>query len=141
MPDKKIQSKYCFVCGRDNPHGLRVPFYFNGDSASAKFIPGKEHCGFDGIVHSGILFSLLDEAMMHLIHANGLKAITVEVKVRMKKIAFAGMELQVKAGSLETGRHMVKCSAEISHHGGDKICIAEGKFLYYSNKFPFEKSW
>lgn len=136
-----IQSKYCFVCGRENPRGLKVSFYFSGDSISARFIPGKEHCGFDGIVHGGILFSLLDEAMMHLIQAKGLKAVTAEVRVKMKKYALVGEELLVSTGSLEAGRHMVRCSAEISRPAGERICIAEGKFLYYSGKFPFVKSW
>src|SRR5687767_3754665 len=55
----------CLVCGRSNPHGLKLRFHVNTDSGmvSTEFIPRPEHVGFDGLVHGGILATVLDEAM------------------------------------------------------------------------------
>jgi uncharacterized protein (TIGR00369 family) len=140
MTNKSIQSKNCFVCGSENPIGFNVPFTICGDFVSAEFTPGDVHCGFDGIAHGGVLFSLADEAMMHLIHSNNIAAITSEIKIRMKTYAKAGEKLLINANSLNAGRHLVTCSAEISDQSGNTICRAEGKFLYYTENQPFKKS-
>ena len=140
MSASKIQAEKCFVCGADNPRGLNIPFTIHGEYVSAEFIPGNDYCGFDGIVHGGILFSLIDEAMMHLIHANNIKAITSEVTIRMKEFARADDKLNVKAHSLQPGRHLVTCKAEIKGPEDNIICKASGKFLYYTDAQPFKKS-
>ena len=87
MSAKTVQAQKCFVCGSENPRGLKVPFIFEDDKVRAEFTPDGDLCGFDGIVHAGILFALADEAMMHLIHGNQVKAITSEVTLRLKHFA------------------------------------------------------
>ncbi|MGA2138064.1 MAG: PaaI family thioesterase [Verrucomicrobiia bacterium] len=62
----KLQLPYtrdCFVCGANNPHGLRLRFRREGDEVRADFTPQPQHAGFRGIVHGGILSTVLDEAM------------------------------------------------------------------------------
>jgi len=106
----------------------------------AEFTPDNNLCGFDGIVHAGILFALADEAMMHLIHGNQVKAITSEVTLRLKHFARAGSSLEIVADSLVTGGHLVTCRATIFNTDKQTICTANGKFLYYTENSPFKKS-
>ena len=141
MKKENIRSRNCFVCGRDNPDGLNVPFTIDGEIITAQFTPTENHCGFNGIVHGGILFSLIDEAMMHLIHANDIEAITAEITIRMKVFAKAGERLTVKTEPLEIKRHLLRCSASIYNTSGEKVCEASGKFLHYKGKHAFKKSW
>src|SRR3954469_2554390 len=56
----------CLVCGRSNPHGLKLRLHVAPGSGlvSTEFIPKPEHVGFDGIVHGGLLATVLDEAMV-----------------------------------------------------------------------------
>jgi acyl-coenzyme A thioesterase PaaI-like protein len=56
-------TRNCFVCGAHNPLGLRLRFYRDGDEVRADFTPQPAHAGFRGIVHGGILATVLDEAM------------------------------------------------------------------------------
>jgi uncharacterized protein (TIGR00369 family) len=56
-------TRDCFVCGAHNPHGLRLRFRRDGDEVRADFVPEPQHAGFRGIVHGGILATVLDEAM------------------------------------------------------------------------------
>jgi len=56
-------TRDCFVCGAHNPHGLRLRFRREGDEVRADFTPQTQHAGFRGIVHGGILSTVLDEAM------------------------------------------------------------------------------
>ena len=56
----------CLVCGRDNPHGLHLSLHVDPDSGivTVDFIPLAEHIGFEGIIHGGVLATVLDEAMV-----------------------------------------------------------------------------
>ena len=53
----------CFGCGEKNPCGLKLKFDWDGRTASSHFTPTELHQGWQGIIHGGILTSLLDEAM------------------------------------------------------------------------------
>jgi uncharacterized protein (TIGR00369 family) len=56
-------TRDCFVCGAHNPHGLHLRFHREGDEVHADFTAQPQHAGFRGIVHGGILATVLDEAM------------------------------------------------------------------------------
>lgn len=53
----------CFVCGRDNPHGLHLHFYSDevaGQVLAPVVIP-EAYQGYPGIAHGGVLAAILDE--------------------------------------------------------------------------------
>jgi|GEM_PF-4984457 len=51
----------CFVCGQDNPHGLRIRFQRNEQGeVSALWSPAPVWEGFEGIVHGGVVSAVLD---------------------------------------------------------------------------------
>lgn len=56
-------SRMCFVCGRDNPVGLRVQFYEDLENQRLVVPVVIPECyqSYPGIVHGGILATLLDE--------------------------------------------------------------------------------
>ena len=129
-----LQAKNCYVCGYDNPRGLNIPFYYQANAVTAKFTPDEAYCGFDGIVHGGILFALCDEAMMHLIWGSGLRAITAEVKMRFHRYARVGEEIEVSASFVSRSPRLIKAVSLLRRTGGEKIATAQGKFLPLSDK-------
>src|SRR6266700_6827802 len=51
----------CYVCGPNNPLGLRVPFARDGAQGSqARYTARPEHAGWNGILHGGVTFALMD---------------------------------------------------------------------------------
>jgi hypothetical protein len=55
----------CLVCGRDNPHGLKLDFSVvaNTGVVIAEFVGQKHHAGFEGLIHGGLISTVMDEAM------------------------------------------------------------------------------
>ena len=51
----------CFVCGKDNPIGLKLRFDWDGKTARAEFTPTELYQGWQGVVHGGIIAVMLDE--------------------------------------------------------------------------------
>jgi uncharacterized protein (TIGR00369 family) len=56
-------SRHCFVCGLENPFGLRLRFYETapGEVSVECAIP-EEYQGYPGVVHGGVVAAILDEA-------------------------------------------------------------------------------
>ncbi len=65
-PDKlndRTTYQRCFACGDRNEQGLRLVFRREGDRICADFTPNPHHQGFPGVLHGGIIATLLDETM------------------------------------------------------------------------------
>jgi acyl-coenzyme A thioesterase PaaI-like protein len=55
-------SRNCFVCGLENPFGLRIRFFETGPGeVSAECSVPQEYQGYPGVVHGGVVAALLDE--------------------------------------------------------------------------------
>jgi acyl-coenzyme A thioesterase PaaI-like protein len=59
--EKQPNSRMCSLCGIDNPIGLKLRFYTDGEGhCIARFRPKPEHQGFPGQLHGGLISTLLD---------------------------------------------------------------------------------
>lgn len=59
---KQASGVKCFVCGVENPFGLKIAFYqVNPAEVQAEFTPGEQFQGYPGILHGGISAAVLDE--------------------------------------------------------------------------------
>ena len=62
---KEIVSRdaHCFGCSQKNPYGLKMRFYTDEDALYSWLSVPPHLCGWDGIVHGGVLSTMLDEIM------------------------------------------------------------------------------
>jgi uncharacterized protein (TIGR00369 family) len=79
----------------------------------ALFVPGLEHQGFDGVVHGGILSTLLDEAMAWATAAAGIWALTAEMHVRFRRPVRVGERIIVSAQVDSERSRLVTTSATL----------------------------
>ncbi len=63
VPIPKLQGHHCFACGTDNPIGLNMQFYRLGDMVCSDITLQRNHEGWEGMAHGGIISTLLDEVM------------------------------------------------------------------------------
>jgi len=70
-----IPYPYCYGCGSDNLVGLHLDFEFDGKELQARFIPLEQHQGYPGIVHGGVISSILYEVMANIQRYSGDEAI------------------------------------------------------------------
>lgn len=126
IPAFKLEDdNYCFVCGRDNPIGLRLNLVFHAGRIHSEFILPKQYQGYKDITHGGIISSVLDEAMIHVALAQGIKVVTAEMSVRFKRPLFTGEKAVVEAQIIKSGRKLIEASASVK--GSDLRLIAEAQ--------------
>lgn len=59
---KQPNSKHCFVCGLENPAGLQLKIYqIEPGVIETTFIAPEHFQGYPGVLHGGIVATLLDE--------------------------------------------------------------------------------
>ena len=59
MKLKQPGSKHCFVCGRENPVGLKMDFYLTAPGeVQANLTVPAQYEGYPGVVHGGIVAAI-----------------------------------------------------------------------------------
>ena len=123
-------QRTCFGCGVDNPHGLQLQFRVDPDgAATASWIPGAKWEGLLGIVHGGIITTLLDEAMAKTVAAAGCKATTADLRVRFRQYAKTGELLRVRGWIVRNRRRVIEAEATVFAHDGGERAHAWATFL------------
>jgi uncharacterized protein (TIGR00369 family) len=119
----------CAVCGHVNGHTPRLRFVVAGDgSVQATFEPDREYEGYDGILHGGIIATLLDAAMTNCLFAQGRRGLTAELCVRFRHPVVTGTPLRLWAGVERSSPPLFVLRAEIEQ-AGQVRATAVGKFM------------
>ena len=59
---KQANSRHCFVCGLENPVGLRLRFYETEPGVvETEYLAPEHFQGYPGVLHGGIVAAILDE--------------------------------------------------------------------------------
>ena len=86
----------CFVCSEGHPHGLGLRFHHTKDGVVCLTAVPDSFCGFDGMVHGGIISTLMDEAAAYALFArHGRLGVTREMSSRFLKPVPTGAPLRV----------------------------------------------
>lgn len=128
---KLIADNKCFVCGRENPAGLKIPFKVDRENKtiSCEFTPGPEYQGFKGITHGGIIATLLDEAMVRLAFDLGIYAVTASIEVRYIAPLNSGENVHVSASITKEARKLLEAEAEAHTPDGKPVAKAKAKLI------------
>lgn len=84
MSAPRGDARCCFVCGPDNPIGLKLNFVVDGVRCHGEFTSASGHAGFDGVTHGGIVFSVLDDAMANWFFLQGARGFTAKAEIRYR---------------------------------------------------------
>jgi len=117
----------CFGCGRDNTIGLKLEFHQEGESVRAEFIPGELYQGWPGVVHGGLICTMLDEVIGYAAGYQGLYAVTVKMEVCYRKPAMIGQRLLLCARVESVSGRTVVCDGEIQLEDGTLIAEAHSE--------------
>ena len=124
-----IDDRHCFVCGSENQNGLRLAFRFpDSKTCSATWVSEPRFQGYAGMVHGGILTSLLDEVMAHALIHQGLRIVTAGMSIRFQRPGPVGEALTFVARHSRSRRRIHYAEATACLADGTVIATAEGRY-------------
>ncbi|MHB8571361.1 MAG: PaaI family thioesterase [Candidatus Dormibacteria bacterium] len=126
-PDPESFWAMCFVCGPSNRSGLRLRFERHGDMIRTEFIGTEEHQGWPGVVHGGILSSLLDETLGRAAALSGTWTVTGRLEVRFRRPLRLGETATVSARLDRAGGRALAASGQVTLAGG--VVVADARAL------------
>lgn len=118
----------CFVCGRENPHGLKLRFTKESEtSLSTEFTPPDYWTGWGRMMHGGFHGLLLDETMswvaFGLMDVKGF--VTKEMTVKYLRPVYVGSKLKVTGRLEEDTGGEIRTRAEITDGEGNVLTVAQ----------------
>ncbi len=121
----------CFGCGPRNAIGLKLSFFWDGDDCCADWTPTREHQGWAGRAHGGLLATVLDEALSHAaLERHGLHWVTAELTTRLRRPAAVGEPLRVSARITAVRPRLILCAGEVrTHPGGALVATGQAKMM------------
>lgn len=125
------QQNACFGCGPANPRGMQLQFERDEQRqrVTGRFRLGAEFQGGQGMIHGGIVATVLDEVMSKV---NGLLdelAVTAELKIDYLKPIRVGQELVVEGFLVKREGRQLYHEGEIRDAQGALLARAKGRFV------------
>ena len=127
MPVKN--SGGCFACGRSNPHGLRLDIRPTPDGVGFTWTPPDRFQGWDGIIHGGIVATLLDELIAWACTARGFDAVTGELTVRYRRPLAAGHPVRGTGRIVQEKGRLLLGESRLLDESGNVVAEASGKMM------------
>jgi len=125
---KQPNSDMCFVCGRLNPAGMHMHFYDNGENeVSSDYTVPSRYQSYPGIVHGGILASMLDEVIgrVAMIGDHHHFMVSVRLQVLYRLPVPVETPLRITGRVLRMGGRRGKARGEIVLPDGRVACESE----------------
>ena len=127
----KPQGHHCFACGTENPIGLNLQFYRLGDAVCTEITLDKQYEGWEGVIHGGIVSTLLDEVMSWAImYTKKVFLVTRKMDIKYVRPVLVGTPLRV-AGKLmdDSQPPKIRARAEIRDEQGRLLVRSNAEFV------------
>lgn len=128
---KQPNSLHCFICGIENPIGLKLKIYVNDDSSISTTYTAPEHFqGYPGVLHGGIVAAILDEISGRALMGDPSSPrfmFTGKLEVKYRKNVPIGKPLQIIGRAVKTKGKIAEGWAGIFNEKNE--LLAEAKTL------------
>lgn len=95
---KQPGSKMCFVCGQENPVGLKLNFYETAPGeVTVDYVAPEHFQGYPGVLHGGIAATILDEmaGRTHMGENPPRFMYTAKLEIKYRKSVPVGQPLKI----------------------------------------------
>ena len=128
------ETHYCFGCSPANPSGLQMKFYTKDSSVFSRLTVPDHLCGWDRLVHGGVISTILDEIMSWTgIYLLKQITMTKSMTVDFIKPVYINSDLKAEGKVLEKiGRHEALLAGSLYNAEGTLCARAKANFVIFS---------
>lgn len=121
----------CFGCCHDNPIGLQMDFYEDGEDVVCFWKPRHDHQGWSNVLHGGIQATLIDETAAWVAFRKvQLMGVTSKLEVKYRKPVMT-TDLQLTLRGHLASRHRNIATIEVTLENSQGEVCTEATAVYY----------
>ena len=120
----------CFGCSPKNPSGLRMRFFTDGNTLVSWITVPDHLCGWDKLVHGGVISTILDEIMSwSALYLHKGFTVTKSLTIDFFQPIFIGEEIRAEGKVLEIkGKRDIVMAGYLYDHHGELCAESIGTF-------------
>jgi uncharacterized protein (TIGR00369 family) len=128
--DFRIRPHGCFACGELNEIGLHLQLHLTSGRCRTELEIPRRFEGWEGIIHGGILCTILDEVMAWALVAADSWGVTARMSVDFKKPVTVGQRIRAE-GWLTDARRRIHGTAGriVDAETGVELATAEATYV------------
>lgn len=112
------EHRNCLFCGDLHPNSFGLHFMpKKGGGVHATFQGYDELQGYNGILHGGIIASLLDASMTNCLFQQGVQAVTADLQIRHKHLVPCNAKMELQAWLVKSHSPLYRLKAKLVHDG------------------------
>lgn len=136
---KKIINPYlgkegynCICCSPNNPIGLRLEFWEDGEDVLTKWNPSQNYQGWVNTLHGGVISMLMDEVAGWVINRKlQTTGVTTRLEIKYRKPVLTDeTQIIVRGHIAQQRRNIVTIALTLENEKGE-ICN-EGEAVYFT---------
>lgn len=130
---------HCFGCSSENPHGLQLEFSRSGSKVVASHIPAAHFQGWSGMVHGGILSTLVDElAVWTIVGMRRKVGLTRDLEIHFRRPMYVGEEIQLSGSIEDESGPLITVRCEL-HNPRQDLCVEGRVKVFILSRDQFAK--
>lgn len=135
---KLPNSRNCFVCGLENSYGLKLIFHKDSDnSIVCNYTVAEQYQGYPGIVHGGIVTSIMDEAVgrVFMIDDHNRFMYTAKLTSRFRQPVPIEQPLRITAQIVKDRGRIGESKAQLYNQEGKLLAEVEALLVSLPDEF------
>jgi uncharacterized protein (TIGR00369 family) len=126
----KTEPHSCFGCGELNEAGLHLELHLEPGCCWTELVIPDRFQGWEGVVHGGVLSTILDEVMSWSLIERDSWGVTARISVDFKQPVFVGRRVRAVGRVVEDRRRLVMTAGSIlDAETGTELATAQATFV------------
>jgi len=128
--DFRIRPHNCFACGELNEIGLHLKLNLEPGRCWTEMTMPRRVEGWEGIIHGGILCTILDEVMAWSLVSKDNWGVTARLNVTFRKPVNVGQAIRAEGWITEDRRRLQATAGRIvDAASGEELALAEATYV------------
>ena len=133
--DFRIRPHNCFACGELNDAGLHLKLHLSPDRCWTELTLTNRYEGWEGVIHGGILCTILDEIMGWSLIARDSWGVTARFSIAFRKPVTVGQTIRAEASVTDSRRRIQTTMGRIVDAAtGEELCTGEATYVAASEE-------